>query len=49
MPAPGQAGHSPDFAVPMVSAALMHFGSADHSMLVADSIQPIPYLANLPK
>ena len=49
MPASPQAGHSPDFAVPMLSDALLDFGSADHPMLVADSIQPIPNLANLLK
>ena len=49
MPASGQAGHSPDFAVPMVSGALVDFGSADHPMLVADSTQPIPNLAKLLK
>ena len=47
MPASGQAGHSPDFAVPMVSGALVDFGSADHPMLVADSTQPISNLGSV--
>jgi len=46
MPAPAQAGQSPDFGAPIVSGALLDFGSADRPMLVADSTQPLPYLAN---
>jgi len=47
LPAPEQAGQSPDFAVPLVSDALLDFGSADHPLLVTDSTQPIPNVGML--
>ena len=47
MPAPEQAGQSPDFGATIISGALLDFGSADHPMLVADSTQPLPNVATL--
>lgn len=47
LPAPAQAGQSPDFAVPLVSDGLLDFRSADHPLLVTDTTQPIPNVGML--